>query len=294
MTLARVPARGERLLLAPYAVGLVLLVVLPLTLGVVLAFTDANLVQPPAWVGLSNFSTLFHDNLFRISVRNSLTFVAWAVPLRFAGAFGLALLLQARFVGARTMRTAVMLPSVMPDVAYALIWIWLLHPYYGPLNMLLGAVGLPEPVWLNTASNARVAVVLMSVFQLGEGFIIALAARQMVPDRYFELAAVEGAGPWAVFRRITLPVMLPALLLLVIRDSVVALQGTFIPALMVTEGGPPPGATTYLPYYVYRNAFHYLRFGQASAATLLMIPVTASIVWLEFVIVSHWRKGVSA
>lgn len=282
--------RGERWLLVPYASGLILLILVPVLLGGWLAFTDANLMQPPAWVGFDNFTNLLDDQLFRLAVRNSLEFIAWAVPLRFIGAVGLALLLHARFVGAKSSRTAVMLPTVMPDVAYALVWIWILNPFYGPMNLLLGAFGVHQPMWLTTPANARMAVIIMSVFQLGEGFVIALAARQMIPKRYYELAAVEGAGAWTTFRRLTLPVMLPALMLLLVRDTVVALQGTFVPGLMVTGGGPPPGATTYIPLFVYREAFHYLKFGEAAAATLLMVPVTASIVWLEFQIVGRWRR----
>ena len=119
--------------------------------------------------------------------------------------------------------------------------------------------------------------------------MIALAVRQMIPAPLYEVARVEGAGAWQSFRRVTLPLMLPALLLLAIRDTIFSFQTSFLPALLVTDGGPPPYSTTYLPLFVYRNAFEYLRYGYASAATVVMLVVTAAIVWLQYDAISRWR-----
>jgi multiple sugar transport system permease protein len=94
-----------------------------------------------------------------------------------------------------------------------------------------------------------------------------------------------------VFRRITLPVMAPTLLLLLFRDTIFSFQANFVPALIVTDGGPPPYATTYLPLFIYRNAFEYLRYGYAAAATLVMFVVTAVIVIIQYRIVRRWRKA---
>lgn len=276
-------------MLAPYAAGLLLLIVGPALLGIAFSFTEYDLVSAPQFVGFENFSKLFDDDMFRIALRNSLAFLAWSVPLRVAGALGLALLLHVRMRAGGAYRSAVILPAVMPDVAYALVWIWILNPFYGPLNLLLGAVGLPQPLWLTTPDTAQAAIIMMSVLQLGEGFVIALAARQMVPQDLQELARVEGASVWQSFRRLTLPLMMPALLLLLIRDTLFAMQGTFVPALLVTDGGPPPFSTTYLPLFIYRNAFGYLRYGYAAAATVEMAVITAAIVWLEYRLLVRWR-----
>ncbi|MGH2672848.1 MAG: carbohydrate ABC transporter permease, partial [Actinomycetota bacterium] len=94
-----------------------------------------------------------------------------------------------------------------------------------------------------------------------------------------------------VFRRVTLPIMAPTLLLLLFRDTIFSFQASFVPALIVTEGGPPPYATTYLPLFIYRNAFEYLRYGYAAAATLTMFVVTGVIVLIQYRIVKRWRKG---
>jgi multiple sugar transport system permease protein len=112
-----------------------------------------------------------------------------------------------------------------------------------------------------------------------------------LPRELYELAAVEGAPPEVVFWRITLPLMAPVLLLLFLRDTIFSLQMSFVPALVVTEGGPPPYSTTYLPLFVYRNAFEYLRYGYAAAATLVMFGLTLLVVLVQWRVLRRWRRG---
>ena len=281
--------RRERLILAamagPFVVGLVVLVVGPAVATVVLALADYDLIRPPDFVGLANFSELASDDIFRISLRNSLAFAGIAVPLRLAGAVALALLLHHRSRMAGAYRTAVFLPSVVPDVAYGLLWLWLLNPLYGPLNLALGAMGAPTPSWLTEPVAAQAGVIVLSLFTLGEGFVIALAARNEIPPQFYEGAALGGAGPFALFRRVTLPLLTPTLLLMAARDVVFSFQASFVPALVVTGGGPPPFSTTYLPVFVYRTGFEYLRYGYAAAATVVMLAVTALLLVVQYGIV---------
>ena len=222
------------------------------------------------------------------------------MPLRLVGALGLALLLHRRFTGVGAYRSSAALPTVIPDIAYGLVWLWLFNPLYGPINVLLRwqgdsptttAWGVQPPQWLTHPNDARAAIIIMSLFTIGEGFVILLVTRQGLPSELYELAALEDATAWGVFRRITLPLMAPILLLLLARDTIFSLQWTFVPALVVTEGGPPEFSTTYVPLFVYRNAFEFLRYGYASAATLVMFALTALIVWLQWRIVRRWRKG---
>jgi multiple sugar transport system permease protein len=221
-------------------------------------------------------------------------FIAAAVPLRLLGALLLALLLHPRIRGVSAYRTAAYLPTVVPDVAFALLMLWIFNPLYGPLNITLDAVGAPTPQWLTDPHDARWAVVLMSLFQIGEGFIVALAVRQSLPGDLYELAEIEGARPWYVFARVTLPLMAPALLLLLFRDTIFSFQANFVPALLIFDGGPPPYATTYLPLFVYTNAFEYLRYGYAAAAALVMFGITAAIVFAQWRILRRWRLASAA
>jgi multiple sugar transport system permease protein len=280
-------------LLAPYLIGLAGLVALPALVTFGLALYDYDLLGTPDFVGIANFRELVDDEVFRISLRNSLAFILFAVPLRLLGALGLALLLHRRFRGAAAYRTSAYLPTAVPDIAYALLWLWILNPLYGPLNLLLGVVMDTPPHWLTDPADAQRAVVLMSLFQLGEGFIVLLAIRQSLPPELYELAALEGAKPLWVFTRLTLPLLAPTLLLLLFRDTIFSFQATFVPALIVTEGGPPPYATTYLPLFAYRNAFEYLRYGYAAAATVVMFAVTLAIVYAQYRVVRRWRHALT-
>jgi multiple sugar transport system permease protein len=276
-------------MLGPYLVGLGALVLVPAAASFWLAFHEYDLLTPARWVGLGNFRELWEDDVFRTSIRNSLTFVAAAVPIRLVAALALGLLLARGFRGAAAARTAVYLPTAVPDVAFALIWLWILNPLYGPLNLTLGALGAPTPAWLTDPSSARWAVVLMTAFTLGEGFVLVLAVRAALPRELFELAAVEGAGPFRTLTGITLPLLAPALVLLLLRDTILSFQLNFVPALVLTDGGPPPYATTYLPLFVYRNGFEYLRYGYAAAATLVLFALTLVVVWAQWRLLRRWR-----
>jgi multiple sugar transport system permease protein len=277
------------LMATPFLLGVSTLVLMPALGSLAMSFFEWDLVRPPRFVGAANLRELAGDPVFRISLRNSLLYAATAVPLRLLGALGLSLVLHRRGRLRATGRVAALIPTVIPDPAYALIWLWILNPLYGPLNLSLGAAGLPTPAWLSQGTPARWAVVIMGAFQLGEGLLIALIARSQVPEELHEIAAISGAGRWSRFVRVTLPIMAPALLLIVGRDTILSLQATFAPALIVTGGGPPPYATTYLPLFVFRNAFEYLRYGYASAATAVMLLLTASILWVQYRAVVWWR-----
>ena len=290
-------ARSERravvALLAPYLTGITILIVVPAIITFILSLYTYDLIRPAEFNGVGNFGDLFRDDVFRISLRNSLVYVLFAVPLRLLGALLLALLLHERFRGAGAYRTAAYLPTVVPDVAYALLWLWILNPLYGPLNLFFGLFGDFTPAWLTNPTAAQAGIIIMSLFQVGEGFVVAMATRQSIPGELYELASIEGSGPWSSFRRITLPLMAPTLLLLLFRDTIFSFQANFVPALIVTGGGPPPYATTYLPLFIYRNAFEYLRYGYAAAATLAMFVITAVIVFIQWRIVKRWRHALA-
>jgi multiple sugar transport system permease protein len=278
-------------MLAPFATGVAVLIVVPAAITFGLALFEYDLIRPARFSGLQNFIDLASDDVFRISLRNSLMYVLFAVPLRLLGALGLALLLHRRFRHVGAYRTAAYLPTVVPDVAYALLWLWIFNPLYGPLNLFLGLFGDFTPAWLTNPTAAQAAIIIMSLFQIGEGFIVAMATRQEIPEELYELATIEGTGPWQAFVRITLPFMAPTLLLLLFRDTIFSFQVNFVPALIMTGGGPPPYATTYLPLFIYRSGFEYLRYGYAAAATLTMFVITVAIVLVQYRLVRRWRHA---
>jgi multiple sugar transport system permease protein len=279
------------LMLAPYLVGLTALVVLPALAGFALAFTDYNALQPPRLTGLANFRDLLGDDIFHIAIANSLLYIGLAVPLRLIGALLTARLLLRPGRGIHLYRATVYLPTVIPDMAWALIWLWILNPIYGPLNQTLALVGIDGPAWMVDHTSARFAIILMMGWQIGEGFVVCLASLQNVPRDLLDQAAIDGSSAWSTFWSITLPAIAPALLILLFRDTIFSFQANFVPALIVGRGGGPDYATTYLPMYIYTTAFGYLRFGYAAAMTLVMYVVTALLIWLQYRVAVRWQLG---
>jgi len=284
----RLRERAEHsLLLAPYLLGALLLLVIPGQLTFALAFTYYDGISPPIWWGVRNFSMFYIDPLERIAIANSLTFTALAVPLRLLAALGLALLLRRPRRGLGFYSAAVFLPTVIPDVAYALLWLWIFNPLYGPVNLLLRAAGLPAPAWLASADSAKLVFVFMSLFQIGEGFVVLLAGLQSVPLDLYDAAVVDGAGLLSLFRYVTLPLISPWLILLAFRDLILSFVYPFTPSLLMT-GGDPYYSTLFLPLLAFREAFGSLRFGMGSAITLITFAVSLVLVLTLGLLLRRW------
>ena len=280
---------GRAWLLAPLLAGTALLVVLPALGTVLLAFTHYDALTPPRWAGFDNLARLAQDPLFRTALGNSVIVAAIAVPLRVALALGLALLLQAPRPEAPALRTAIYLPTAVPDLAWALLCLWLLNPLYGPAAWLLQALGHAPSIWLVDPDWARGTIVAVLLFGVGEMMLVLIAARREVPGELYELCAAEGAGRFTVFRRLTLPLLWPALLFLACRDAALTLQTSFVPGLVLTNGGPN-FATTFLPLAIYQNGFEYLRFGYAAAQTLAMFALTLLMMALQVLALRRWAR----
>ncbi len=264
-------------MLLPYLVGTLLLVGLPALMSAVLAFTTYDALTPPVFVGFANFRLLAADPMVTTAIGNSLVFILLAVPLRILGALGLALLLLRPRRGVSGYRAAAYVPTVIPDIAFALIWLWIFNPLFGPVNVALGALGLPQPGWLADAETARYPFVMMSAFQIGEGFVVLLAALRGLPREYFDAGAVDGAGRLASFRYLTLPLLLPWLALLTFRDIILTFGWTFTPSFVMT-GGDPYYSTLFLPLLTYEEAFDRFRFGAGSALMLITFLLSAAII----------------
>ena len=245
-----------------------LFAVIPAAATAVIAFTHYNAVQAPVWAGLDNFKRLWASPLVRLSLRNSIGFLLAAVPLRLLGALCFALLLRPRRKLFGLYRAAVYLPTIIPEPAYALLWLWVFNPVYGPLNLVLAGLGLPAPAWLVEPTTARWAIIILMSFQFGEGMIVVLAGLEHIPRALYEAAEIDGANSWQCFWRITLPNLAPWLMLLTFRDLVVGLEKTFTPSFILTYGGPYY-ATTYVPLLIYELAFDFFDLGLAAALIVL-------------------------
>ncbi len=271
-----------KFLLLPYLLGTILLVVIPSVLAFGIAFFTYDALSAPKWVGLLNFRLVYYDELFNLSVINSLALVILPAPLRLLGAFLLALLMWRGGRWLAFFRSMVFLPSVIPTAAYALAWLWILNPLFGPLNLTLRAFGLDAPAWLIDPQWAKIGLVLASLWQIGEGFLVALAALYDIPRDVEDASKVDGANSWNFVTEIVLPIIAPILLILLLRDAILLLQDSFITTYLITDGGPYYSTYT-LPYLIQEQAFGLYSFGTAGAALWVLYGMAGVVVlglWL--------------
>ncbi len=279
-----------RLMMLPFILGIFFLIIIPAVLSFSLAFFRYDALSPPEFMGTLNFVLAYTDELFDLSIQNSMALIVLPVPMRVFGALIVAKLMQrnGRFLG--WFRASVFLPSIIPTAAFALAWLWILNPLFGPLNLILQAIGLHPPHWLADPLWANPALALMSLWQIGEGFIVSLAALQDMPTEIEEAAKIDGANSWQRFSLVTLPLMAPILLLLTFRDAILTFQESLTAVLLMTQGDPYY-ATYTLPLFIYEQGFDLLFFGTASAALWVMYALTGLIVIFLYLIAKQWNIG---
>jgi multiple sugar transport system permease protein len=256
--------------------------VLPIGWSLLLSFQHNDLLTTPTWAGLDNYRLLMHDPVFRDSVRRTLVYTALFVPLSVGGALAVALLLHADIRFSRFYRTSVFVPVATSTVATGIIFNWLLEPTYGIANYLLGQIGLGPYGFFQDPDQALYAIVAMTVWGwLGFDVIIYLAALQGIPQEVREAAQLDGAGRWATFRHVILPLLSPATLFLIVWSTINALQ--VFDEIYVTTRGGPLRATTVMVYYLYSQAFELFHAGYAAAIAYVLFVVT-----LVFSLIQLW------
>jgi multiple sugar transport system permease protein len=270
-------ARSEHvsgwLFVLPAAVLITVFGIIPIFWALLLSFQQNDLLTAPTWVGTENYRTLYHDPVFRDSVRRTLVYTILFVPISVGGALAIALLLDARVRLSWFYRTAVFVPVATSTVATGIIFNLLLEPTYGIANYLLGEVGLGPYGFFQDPDQALYSVVAMTVWGwLGFDVIIYMAALQGVPQDLLEAARLDGAGRWATFRHVVWPLLGPATLFLIVWSTINALQ--VFDEIYVTTRGGPLHATTVLVYYMFNQAFELFHAGYAAAAAYVLFVIT--------------------
>jgi len=295
----RVLTRGERrnltiglAFISPWLIGFVCFYLYPALASLYYSFTDFRILQEPSFIGLENYSRMLNDPIFWKSLANTLYLTLLGVPLAIITALGIALLLNTKSIrGIGIFRTIFYLPVVVPSVAAAILWIWLLNPQYGLVNEFLARFGIDGPKWFYDPDWSKNGIILMSVWAAGDVVIIYLGALQGVSKSLYEAAEVDGAGAWAKLRNVTIPMISPAILFNLITGAIGAFQ-YFTQAYVVSEGtvgrgsGAVGGIQNSLLFYglnLYNNAFRYFRVGYASALAwvLLLIILITTLVMLR-------------
>jgi multiple sugar transport system permease protein len=283
--------KAAYLFIAPAIIGFLVFVGYPLVRSFYLALTKYNGLTNPVFIGLGNFRRLFStDPAFWPALRATGYLVVLYVPLSLVLGLALAMFLNQRFAGVRVVRTLAYLPVVLPAVATITLWKFILDPQVGLLNTILDRLGLPTSLWLQSPNTSMPSVVLVMLWGVGGTMIIFLAALQSVPTELYEAARVDGAGPWAVFFRITLPMISPIVLLQVILQTTAALQ-TFNQPKILTNGGPG-FSTNVLMLSIYGNGFPTLgripQLGYASAQVWVLFIIIIAVIALTAKFSSLW------
>ena len=209
---------------------------------------------------------------------NTLFYVGLSVPFGVGAAFLIANMLNSKIVARSFFRSVIYIPSIVPAVASAMVWQFLMNVQYGAINGVLRYFGLPIIPFLSNPGWAKPSLILVAIWAQGAAVVIFLAALQDVPRSLYEAATVDGANLWHRFRNVTVPLTSPIILFNLIMGLIVAFQEFTVPWLL-TEGGPMNSTEFYL-IHLYRNAFEYLRMGKASALAwiLFLIIVVFSLI----------------
>lgn len=292
--------------ISPWLLGFVLLTAWPFFVSLYWSFCRYDLLSPPEWVGLVHYRQLARETAagaeFGQALWNTAYYGALAIPGSVVLGIGLALALNLPVAGRSVYRVLLFLPSIVPVVASSMLWLFLLDPKRGLVNRLLAVFGA-EPAWFNSSAEllnpaawwqgtagagAKDALVLMSLWGVGNFMIIYLAALQNIPRELYEAAELDGAGRFRKFWSITLPLLSPVVFFNVVMGVVSAVQ-YFTQAYVVSGGtGGPQGATRVLSVHIFLWGFKYLDAGYASAAAWLLFLLVVLVTLFLFRTAGKW------
>ncbi len=268
---------------SPWLVGLTMFWIYPTLASAYYSFTQFNAVQTPKWVGLANYIELFTDDKnFRDAAFNTLYFAIVSIPLAVILAFSLALMLNTKIKGQVVYRTIYFLPTLVPEVALAMVWIYLFTPGSGLVNVPFQWLGIYRLCWLTCPQMARQTLVLLALWIIGQQVILYLAGLQDVPQDLYDASDVDGAGFFRRLRHITIPMLTPVIFFHVITSVIGALQFFAIPYIMTGGTGFPANSTLFYSIYMYKQAFQYFSMGYASAMAWLLFMTTLIVTLVIF------------
>ncbi len=279
--------RWALLFLAPTLIGLAVLSAGPILATLGISLTSWDMLTPPKFVGIDNYLNLLDDDRFGTALRNTFFYTAVSVPLGLVLALGLASVLNRQIRGIAWIRTMYFLPLVTSATAIALVWLWIYSPT-GLLNQAMAFLGLPPQRWVSDPTLAMPSIIAMSVWQgLPANVIIFLAGLQAIPSEYYDAASVDGAGRWAGFRRITLPLLTPSIFFTGILALIGAFQ-VFDQVYVMANPGKPGAATITLVYFIYENGFRNFKMGYAGAASWILFLIVAIFTVVYFRTQNRW------
>ena len=281
--------RDGYLCIAPWLVGFVVFVAGPMIFSLWLIFTRWDLLTPAHFIGLGNFTTLFQDPLFYLTLYNTTFVTVISVPLYMLFALLLALLADLPTRWRAIYRVAFFIPSQTPTVATALLWSWIYNPQYGIANSLLTLLHLPTLNWLFDPNLAKPSLIIIGFWGVGATMVVFLAGLQNIPREIYDAASVDGANLWHRFISITLPLLSPVILFNLIIGIIGAFQSGFsIVYVWPTNGQGPDNSILLYILYLYNNAFQYFKMGYAALLAWMLFVIVLAVTGLNFLVSKSW------
>ncbi|HLA43626.1 MAG TPA: sugar ABC transporter permease [Aggregatilineales bacterium] len=268
------------LFIAPFILGFFLWFLLPALVAANLTFQKWNLITPAEYIGTANIERLFDDPLLPKSLKATVEYTFISVPVGLVFAFFLASLINSKIRGIAIFRTIYFLPSIVPLVATAVLWAWLLNTEFGLVNFVIRELGFSKKPWLQDPGWALWSFILISTWGIGGPMIIFLAGLLGIPDVYYEAADIDGAGRAAKLWYITLPIMSPIIFFNFVIGLINSFQ-VFVQALLITNGGPE-NSTLFLVLYIYRTAFQSQNMGYAATLSWLLFFILLILSFIVF------------
>src|SRR5687767_8057799 len=278
-------AGSKRHLLLPYVlVAPAMAVLLALSIYPLIYSISVSLQVGDNW-GLGNFTRLFSDNFFLTAMAHTFVFAVAALTCEFLLGLGLALLLNGQMRGRSFFRASLLVPMMLPPVVAAIVWRLLLNPDFGAINGTLKQIGIDTTslTWTASPVLAMLSVIAVDVWQWTPFvFLVLLAGLQAIPQEPYEAALIDGSSRWQTFRHVTLPLLRPAILIVLLLRTMDLLR-VFDQIFLLTEGGPG-FATETISLYIYRTAFRFFDFGYAAAMSFVLLALTnvISVVYIRF------------
>ncbi len=271
---------------APFIFGFLAFYAFPMGYSFWMSFQKWDLLSPPKFIGLANYTKLLHDSFANLSLSNSFYYTVIAVPLQLILAFALALALTQPLRFRDLYRGGFYMPILIPIIASAVVWQRVFHPEYGILNEALGWFGIKPRMWLFDPGLTKPAFILMSFWMIGRMMVIFIAGLGNIPTSMYEAASLDGAGALSKLRHITIPLMTP----LIFYNMVIAIINsfqTFIPAQVITQGGPE-NSTLFVVLNIYRQGFDYFNMGYAAALSWEFFVIILGFTIAQFYMSNRW------
>lgn len=275
------------LLISPWLLGFLFFILGPMVSSFYISFTNWDLLTNSKWIGFENYIKAFTgDDLFWQSLKVTMIYSLFSVPLGLIVSLGVALLLNQAVRGMSIFRTIYYLPAVVSGVSVMVLWMYIFNPQIGLLNTFLGYLGINGPGWIFDPKWAMVSIIIMGLWGVGGGIIIWLAGLNGIPDYLYEAADLDGASKFQKFRHITIPMLTPTIFFNLITGIIGALQ-TFGQAYVMTKGGPM-NSTLFFNYYLFKKAFEEFDMGYASALAWILFIIIFIFTLLVFKSSALW------